>query len=329
MRQRLSPTEAVTTVFSSALLRFVLASLLAAGAGAVSGAVTAQEAVDAPPEQAAPALVVPPSGADAVWFERDVWREGDRGFHYYPPERDAPVKAKPKKRDLKAITNIEELQAEVKLRRSAAIMDPSEANMKAYLEANTLMMAKSAMFADMWKRTVWTNPEFDYTAVQPTANFALADLKNARLDNKAAWMRGLSRDFGLVFFYRGDCPYCKLQAPVLQMLSRTYGVEVLPVSMDGAPIEGFTNARPDNGISMRLSQGKGVRMVPALYLVARETQESVLLGTGVMAVDEIVERVHVLTQLKPGEGLGGGAEAAPGSDVTRVYSSAQRTGARQ
>jgi len=311
------------------LHRLSVVLLLAAGTGGLIEGAVAQDNAPAPPEQAIQAASFAPSGTDPAWFQRDVWREWDRGFHYYPPDREEPVKAKPKKRDLKAITNIEELQAEVKLRRSAAIMEPSEANMKAYLEANTLMMAKSAMFADMWKRTVWTNPEFDYSAVQPTANFALVDLKNARLDNKSAWLRSLSRDFGLVFFYRGDCPYCKLQAPVLQMLSRTYGVEVLPVSMDGAPIEGFTNARPDNGISMRLSQGKGVTMVPTLYLVARETQESVLLGAGVMSVDQIVDRVHVLTQLKPGEDLGGGAEAAVGSDVTRVYSSAQRTGARQ
>lgn len=329
MRKRLSTYEAMSKRLKSVLPRLSLALILAAGAAGLIEAAAAQDVVAPSPEQPVQAASLAASVADSAWFERDVWREWERGFHYYPPDLEKPVAAKPKKRDLKAITNIEELQAEVKLRRSAAIMEPSEANMKAYLEANTLMMAKSAMFADMWKRTVWTNPEFDYSAVQPTANFALVDLKNARLDNKAAWLRSLSRDFGLVFFYRGDCPYCKLQAPVLQMLSRTYGVEVLPVSMDGAPIEGFTNARPDNGISMRLSQGKGVRMVPALYLVARETQESVLLGTGVMAVDQIVERVHVLTQLKPGEDLGGGAEAAPGSDLTRVYSSAQRTGARQ
>jgi len=210
-----------------------------------------------------------------------------------------------------------------------AIMQPSDANMKAYLEANTLILAKSAMFADMWKRTVWTNPEFDFNAVQPAANFALNDLKNARTSNKAAWLRTLAKDFGVVFLFRSDCPYCKLQAPVLQMLSNSYGVEVLAVSLDGGPIDGFPNAKHDNGISRRLTRGQGITMVPALYLVARETSDSVLIGTGVLAADEIIERIHVLTNVRPGEGLGGGAEAAVGADIRSVYSNAQKTGALQ
>lgn len=331
MLRRPATTESIAPVVRSPVFLAAPLLLLCLVTAVYPGTAASQQpAAFAPVVAVEPSQVVAPVAVptDPAWFERDVWREGDRGFHYYPPDAKPPAPAKPKKRELKAITDIEELQAEVKRLRSAAVMDPTEPNMKAYLEANTLMLAKSAMFADVWKRTVWTNPEFDYRAVQPTANFAVNDLKNARNDAKASWLRSIAKDFGLVFFFRSDCPYCKLQAPILQMMATSYGVEVLPISMDGGPLEGFPNAKPDNGISMRLSQGRGITMVPTLYLVSRETREAVLLGAGIMAIDEIIERVHVLTRLKPGEGLGGGAEAALGGNVTGIYAAAQRTGAR-
>jgi conjugal transfer pilus assembly protein TraF len=156
---------------------------------------------------------------------------------------------------------------------------------------------------------VWQNPAFDYNTVNPNANFAQVELKAQRRDERERTMRQLAQNYGLVFFYRADCPYCKLQAPVLRILANTYGMEVLPIGLDGGPIDGFPNARADNGISMRVSGGRGVDTVPALFLVARDTYESRFLGAGVLSVEDIVERVHVLTQVAPGEGIQGGAES--------------------
>jgi conjugal transfer pilus assembly protein TraF len=142
--------------------------------------------------------------------------------------------------------------------------------------------------------------------MNPSANFAQVELRQARTEAKRRTMESLARDFGIVFFFRSDCPYCKIQAPVLRMLSNTYGMEVLPVSLDGGPLDGWPEARVDNGISMVVSGGRGVNVVPALYLVSRDTRQAVMLGSGVLAADEIVDRVHLLTQVPVGEDVGGG-----------------------
>jgi conjugal transfer pilus assembly protein TraF len=255
-----------------------------------------------------------PSTAGSGWFDDDIWRDPNRGFLFYAPDRapeprkaPAPKKLPPK--DIRAITDHEELVQERNRRLKEAVMRPTEGNMRAYLEANTLMNAKAAMFADMWQRVVWQTPEFDYNTVNPNANFAQVELKAQRRDERQRTMQQLARNYGLVFFYRADCPYCKLQAPVLKILSNTYGMDILPIGLDGGAIEGFSNARADNGISMRISNGRGIDTVPALFLVSRDTYESRFLGAGVLSVEEIVERVHVLTQIEPGEGIQGGAEA--------------------
>ena len=85
------------------------------------------------------------------------------------------------------------------------------------------------------------------------------------------------------------------------MLNKNYGIEVLPVSLDGRGIREFPQFKPDNGISQVLSRGRGIETVPAMYLVSRDQKQIIPFGTGVLAMDEIVERIRVLYATKPGD----------------------------
>lgn len=272
----------------------IAAALIAAGASSAH----AQDGVQRP--------------AGHNFWNSNIWEEPDRGFLFYePPQADKrqPAKrpdAQRSRRSLADITDHDELKREREQRLKLAVMNPTPANMRAYLEANTIMMQKSAMFADMWRRTVWQNSEFDFNVQNPQANFAQTSIKYERELKKKQAVADIARDYGVFFFARSDCPYCKLQAPVLRELSRQFGIEVMAITLDGGAIEGFPDARPDNGVSFRVSQGQGIQMVPALYLIARNSPEAVLLGAGVLAMDEIVERINVFTQLQPGMDVAGG-----------------------
>ena len=79
------------------------------------------------------------------------------------------------------------------------------------------------------------------------------------------------------------------------------GIPILTVSLDGRPISMFPDAKPDNGISVIASGGNGIQTVPAVYLIDRKTQKMTALGTGVIAGEELAERIRVLTMTKPGE----------------------------
>lgn len=257
------------------------------------------------------------------FWRTEIWSDPERGFMFYQPAPAPPKKKRveqPKqepvvvvgKRRLEDITNHDELKREREARLQIAIMSPTEENMRLYLEANTFMLKKSAMFADMWRRTTWANPEFDDNARTPSANFASTAIKLDRDATRKQVVMSLGRDFGVIFFARSDCPYCKLQAPVLRMLQQQYGVDVMAVSLDGRALEGFPDAKPDNGISLRVSDGRGVSLVPTMYLVSRERPgqqpQAVALGSGVLALDELLERIHVLTQLRPGQDIFGGQD---------------------
>jgi len=238
------------------------------------------------------------------WWDDTPWQNPERGFNWYPPDAP-PVKNNPKVDDtpksIKAMTKMEELQKELARLKDLAIMQPTQANVRNYLEAQTYVMDKSSVFADTARRVVWATPSVDYNNRSPTATFAQLNKKDMRREAQEQTLAELSRDYGLMFFFRSDCPYCHQQAPVLRLLERNYGLPVMGVSMDGGTLPQFPDARRDNGISMTVSNGQGIQMVPALFLVHRETRQAVPIGSGALAIDEIVERIRVLTRTQPGQ----------------------------
>lgn len=245
-------------------------------------------------------------GDSSSWWSDTPWHHDDRGFHWYPdPHQEVPVPEKreePKKqKSYREMETIDEVQAEVKRLKNLAILNPTDENVLNWLEANNWVMDKSSVFADTARRVTWANPQVDYNNRNTTVNIALARQRDQRKVDFKQNIADLSRDHGIFFFYRSDCRFCHQQAPILKMLEAQYGIPVLAVSMDGGPIPNFPNARPDNGISMKITHGQGVTTVPAVFLVKKQTQESVPLGTGVISSDEIVERIWILTQTKPGQ----------------------------
>ena len=241
----------------------------------------------------------------ADWWGASPWQPSDRGFLWYPPNEEKakpPVKPKPEHKDITKITSMDELRKEVVRLREQAVMNPTPANVHEYLAAQAYVMQKAAIFADVARRVVWQNPDVDYNTRSPTAAYAALDKKDEMAAAETRTVTSLAQqDYGLVFFYKSDCPYCHAEAPVLKELQSMYGMPILAVSMDGGGIAEFPDAKPDNGISMQVTGGRGIDVVPALYLLNRRTHQVEAIGSGAIAMDEIVDRIRVLTQTKPGD----------------------------
>lgn len=263
-----------------------------------SGFMSAQATASTVPQEAS----IP---TDKGWWDENPWGDPDRGFNWYP---DASVKprggAKPEEKKPKAIyemTNLEDINKELKRLKETAILNPTEKNIHQFLKAQDWLMTKSATFADAARRVVWANPDVNYNARSPVANFSRMNEYSRKSKEARSAVKEMAQEHGLVFFARSDCSYCHDQAPVLKWVEREMGIQVMAISMDGGPIPMFPDAKRDNGISMMLTGGNGVPTVPAIFLVNRETKEAIPLGTGVIAGEEIAERVRILTKTKPGQ----------------------------
>jgi conjugal transfer pilus assembly protein TraF len=270
-------------------------SLLVAGLVLVGGGAHADEG-------AGTSLAVPPTRS---WWDGTPWGDPDRGFNWYPeprPEAKATPEAKPQRaKTIAEMTSLEDVEKALRRLRGVAILNPTEDNVHEYLAAQQWVMARSSVFADTARRVVWKHPDVDYNARSPVANSARYEDNLRRARAVHASVADLGRDYGLLFVARADCPYCHDQAPILRRFERSYHMPVMAISLDGGPIPSFPDARADNGILAAITHGEGVQVVPAVFLVKRATNEAVPLGVGVIAADDLAERIRVLTRTEPGE----------------------------
>jgi conjugal transfer pilus assembly protein TraF len=236
------------------------------------------------------------------------WKcDGQGKFSWYcdeKPERlDEQPKAQPREskkketREETAVRELEQIRKDLDAKRALAVVHPTPENIKAYMAAQQFEIERAAYFADVWRRVLWQNAELNLGMKNPMNNSAIKVKNRERDKAEIDTMTALAKEWGMFFFFKGDCPYCKHMVPALQWLTRSYDMTILPVSMDGSSIEGLPPAVQDNGLSKKL----GVEVVPLFVLGNVKTGKMVVIGSGVLSLQDFVERIYVLTQTKPGD----------------------------
>ena len=197
-----------------------------------------------------------------------------------------------------ASKRIEAMRKALEEARAEAILNPTPENVTAYLRLQQETLQRAAVFSDAFRRTVWATPELDYTLRRPVGALAKQVWSDGRREARDAVLAGLSERYGLIYLGQGACAGCRVFGPLLRAFATRHGLDVLAVSLDGGALEGWPGAVPDNGRAARL--GLGNAPVPALALFDTKTQRVVPVGFGVMAEDEMAERIYALTSLEPG-----------------------------
>jgi conjugal transfer pilus assembly protein TraF len=238
--------------------------------------------------------VEPATGADntvTYWLEhREGW------FWYRDPAPAKPrTPAAPSKRP-RDLSDFEAMQQRLEDLKRVAVMNPTDANLLAYMRYQRLVMDKSQVFAERWQRLVWREPELDYGLTgRPTNAMAINAFDDQQRDRDADAVRNLAATHGLIFVFRSDCPFCHRFAPILKRFEQDFGMTVLAVSLDGGILPEYPDARADNGIAARLN----ATTVPALYLTAPAKREIRPVGFGLMSGSDLLERIAALARDKP------------------------------
>jgi conjugal transfer pilus assembly protein TraF len=243
------------------------------------------------------ALAVEPSAPPRYWS--DTWR----GWHFYEEpepefEHRAPPPPRPARSPSKLVPNrpaelieFERLQKALEETRHIAVMRPTEANVRRYMELEAQVVSRASTFADMAQRIAWASPNLDPTLQgRPVNAKALEVFDQLQMAQRSESIGALGRDHVLLFFFRGDCPYCHAFAPTLQAFQARHGIRVVAVSVDGGSMPGFADARRDNGISRTLQ----VSQVPAVYLAQPFTGVITPIGFGVLSEAQLLERIAIV-----------------------------------
>ncbi|HAY27530.1 MAG TPA: conjugal transfer protein TraF [Candidatus Accumulibacter phosphatis] len=231
-----------------------------------------------------------------------VWVCDEDRFQWYcdrpseaPP--DPAAEKPPASEEDEAVAALKALREDLERKRALAIVQPTPANLRRYIAAQEALMDRAALFSDVWRRVLWAHPELNYQLRNPVNNAAIQVRDAQQAGRERAALAGLGRDWGLFFFFRSDCPYCHRLAPTLKWLSEQLGLTVFPVSLDGGGLPEFPRPARDNGMAARL----GLRSVPLLVLGNIHDRRLLPIGSGVLSAQEIVERIYLLTQTRPGE----------------------------
>ncbi|MFC0180952.1 conjugal transfer protein TraF [Thorsellia kenyensis] len=172
----------------------------------------------------------------------------------------------------------------------AAIDVPTFDNIKTYLFLQKKMMDKSETFATLSQQVVMQHPELDERNRRPLAPFASKALDKIAQDNKEKLLIELSKKTGIYFFYRSDCPYCHIQAPILKALKEKFELTILAIALDGRPLPDnlFSEFIIDKGQAMALN----VTSVPSLFLKGED--KLIPLSQGVLSYTELIDHILLI-----------------------------------
>ncbi len=136
-----------------------------------------------------------------------------------------------------ASERIRDIGAQLEDMRATAILDPTTENIAAYIRFQREQLDRASLFADMWQRTLWQQPELDYTLVRPVGHLSKKVWSDERVREQEALFASLGERYGIFYVYAGSCAACQAFSPLLRGFADRYGLTVKAVSVDGAPNE--------------------------------------------------------------------------------------------
>ena len=106
----------------------------------------------------------------------------------------------------------------------------------------------------------------------------------------------LAQHYGVMFFYRGREAIDGQLVQVIQNFRETYGLSVIPVSVDGVVNPLLPDSRMDQGQSQQL----GVKYFPAMMLVNPKSGQVKPLSYGFISQDDLAKQfLYVSSDFKP------------------------------
>ena len=223
----------------------------------------------------------------------------DRGEETEEEKKETPAtQASPPMKPPSAMKRIQATRRALEEARARAILEPSAENVTAYLALQQEALQSAASFSDAFRRAVWANPALDYTLKRPVGALAKRLWSEERRAERDGALARLGGRYGLIYLGSERCPACRVFGPLLRAFALRHGIEVLAVSMTGGSLAGWPEAVPDQGRAARL--GLKAPVLPAVVLYDTRTNRTLPVAFGVVAEDQLAERIFALTSREVG-----------------------------
>ncbi|TDN51487.1 type-F conjugative transfer system pilin assembly protein TraF [Scandinavium goeteborgense] len=218
----------------------------------------------------------------------------DEGWHWYkdPAEEDelppsSPVSTPPPASSLTPTQQKKRLHDATMAALDKVILYPTVNNYVAFMRLQNFWTEQATEFVQVSKQARLSHPELDYNLVRSHYNGTAAAQKAMQKTKESAAVSRLARDYGVMFFYRGNNPVDNLMAGVIQAWCDERRISLVAVSVDGRISEHLPNSHLDHG----QAQTMGVRFFPATFMVDPRSRHWQPLAWGFMSHDDLDHQV--------------------------------------
>jgi conjugal transfer pilus assembly protein TraF len=219
-------------------------------------------------------------------------------FYCERPRPAEPEASPPSAPALSAAERLEAVTTELRELKARAILDPSPENVTAYIRFQRAQLDRASLFGDVWQRAIWQTPELDYTLQRPVGTVAKRQWLDTRNADRDRALSQLGQRYGLFYFFAQSCGACSVMSPIVKAVADTHGITVRAISTDGGPSETFPRYTVET--NQRAAMGLTTKVTPAVVLFDSATRTPIPIGYGVIAADELMDRIFALTQRKAG-----------------------------
>ncbi|HCB0836879.1 TPA: type-F conjugative transfer system pilin assembly protein TraF, partial [Klebsiella pneumoniae] len=152
------------------------------------------------------------------------------------------------------------------------------------------------LFSMSAKKAMLENPELDYNLQYSHYNGTVKNQLAADYAEQRQAISTLAQHYGVMFFYRGREAIDGQLVQVIKNFRETYGLSVIPVSVDGVINPMLPDSRTDQGQAEQL----GVKFFPAMMLVNPKSGQVKPLSYGFISQDDLAKQfLYVSSDFKP------------------------------
>ena len=223
--------------------------------------------------------------AHAGWLDRKA--EGWAWYEDRAP-KEAGESSNESQKPMTATEMMAESRKQLEESLATAVLNPTQENILAYILIQRRWLDQTSQFSEGWVRLLLDHPELDPTAFDfPVSHYGRGLSRQLKDQEKESYIRRLSQQYGLVFFYNGGDRVSQAFGQIVQQLGKKYDWEVYGVSCDGILLDGYLNNQTDQGMASEF----GLTRFPALFAVNPGSNEVVPIAYGLASLDKVEDNL--------------------------------------
>lgn len=219
------------------------------------------------------------------WLDRKAegwaWYEDKK---IVEPEEKGEALATPKT----AKEHLKKIKEELEEKLAISVINPTQENVKAYMELQQKWINQSAHFSQAWTQVLLGNPNLDSTIENPVSQYGIQIKKRMEQEKRKKLIESIAKKTGLFFFYEGGNPMSQAMSQVVSRFEKEYNWSTISISVDTIILPDRPQSRLDNGIATKM----GVTLYPSLYLVSPVDATITPIAYGFLPMDQVENNIE-------------------------------------